>query len=53
MSSRIHHTELSQNERMGIVLGWVSLALLVVGLLGYAGNNFSNLSCKEKGLGER
>ncbi|NLB95960.1 MAG: GldG family protein [Armatimonadetes bacterium] len=39
MSSRIHHTELSQRDHLGIALGWVSLALLAVGLIGYLGNN--------------
>ena len=39
MSSRIHHTELSRRDHLGITLGWVSLALLVVGLIGYLGNN--------------
>lgn len=39
MSSRIHHTEVSQRGRLGIALGWVSLALLLVGLLIYAGNS--------------
>lgn len=39
MSSRIHHTELSRRDAIGVALGWVSLALLVVGLIGYLGNN--------------
>ena len=37
-SSRIHHTEVSQRDQLGITLGWISLAGLVVGLLGLAGN---------------
>ncbi|NLC56560.1 MAG: GldG family protein [Armatimonadetes bacterium] len=38
MSSRIHHTELTRRDQIGIALGWAGLALLVVGLLGLVGN---------------